>query len=79
MAAGALLAIALTSLPLFGDENMHVADDIWYHLLRIDNIRAGLLSGQFPVRMGEALVVGDWRTMPFPETRAHRLSLAPRM
>ena len=52
MAAGALLAIALTSLPLFGDENMHVADDIWYHLLRIDNIRAGLLSGQFPVRMG---------------------------
>ncbi len=52
VAAAAVLAVALASLPLFGEGNMHVADDIWYHLLRIENIRAGLEAGQFPVRMG---------------------------
>lgn len=52
VAAAAVLAVALASLPLFGEGNMHVADDIWYHMLRIENIRAGLEAGQFPVRMG---------------------------
>jgi len=47
-----VLCIVLTSLPLFGDGNMYTADDVWYHLLRIENVKQGLLAGQFPVRMG---------------------------
>jgi hypothetical protein len=31
---------------------MFTGDDLWYHMLRIENIRAGLEAGQFPVRMG---------------------------
>ena len=48
------LCLLIISLPLCADEGMNLftGDDLWYHLLRIENVRAGLKAGQFPVRMG---------------------------
>ena len=48
-----LIALLLVNLPLFSAQgNMHTGDDLWYHLLRIENVKEGLIAGQFPVRMG---------------------------
>lgn len=48
------LCLLIISMPMFADEgfNLFTGDDLWYHLLRIENVRAGLEAGQFPVRMG---------------------------
>ena len=35
-----------------GNTRLHTGHDFSYHLLRIENIKDGLLNGQFPVRIG---------------------------
>ena len=47
-----ILCMIAVNRPLFGVGSTYTADDVWYHLLRIENVRAGLEAGQFPVRMG---------------------------
>lgn len=50
-AFGLGLVILFSSLPLFVDY-MISSGDLIYHLMRVEAIRDGLLSGQFPVRIG---------------------------
>lgn len=45
------LVILFSSLPLFVDY-MISSGDLIYHLMRVEAIKDGLLSGQFPVRIG---------------------------
>ncbi len=53
-----LCAITLgSSVPLLTDY-IHPGSDITYHLLRIGNIKDGLLGGQFPVRIDPAWLYG---------------------
>lgn len=47
---GLIFTILLASVPLFVGY-VYPGSDITYHLLRIDNLKDGLLSGQFPVRI----------------------------
>ena len=51
LVAAALIAILVASLPLLED-GMLAGHDIWYHLLRIENIKIGLEEGVFPVKVG---------------------------
>lgn len=48
--AGLFFTVAIASIPVFLGY-VYPGSDITYHLLRIDNIKDGLLSGQFPVRI----------------------------
>lgn len=53
-----LCAIILCgSVPLLAD-HIHPGSDVTYHLLRIGNIKEGLLQGQFPVRIDPAWLYG---------------------
>ncbi len=57
-AAVVIFLITLTaSVPAFA-EHLYPGSDVTYHLLRIDNIKDGLLSGQFPVRIDPAWLWG---------------------
>ncbi len=47
---GLILIILMVSYPLFGGYIMR-SHDIGFHMLRIDGIAEGLLSGQFPVKI----------------------------
>ncbi len=49
--AVAAIVILYVASPL-GNARLHTGDDFSYHLLRIENIKEGLLNGQFPVRIG---------------------------
>ena len=46
-----IITILYVASPL-GNARLHTGDDFSYHLLRIENIKEGLLNGQFPVRIG---------------------------
>lgn len=48
--AGLLFIIVVSSIPLLNSQ-IYAGSDVTYHLLRIDNIKDGILSGQFPVRI----------------------------
>lgn len=54
---GLCTIIACSSLPLLVDY-IYSGSDITYHLLRIGNIRDGLLEGQFPVRIDPSWLYG---------------------
>lgn len=56
--AGLVLTILISSIPL-GNNYMYGGSDITYHLLRVDNIRDGFLSGQFPVRIDPTWLYGN--------------------
>lgn len=45
------IAVLYMASPL-GNTRLHNGHDFSYHLLRIENIKDGLLNGQFPVRIG---------------------------
>lgn len=45
------LTVLYMASPL-GNTRLHNGHDFSYHLLRIENIKEGLLNGQFPVRIG---------------------------
>ena len=55
--AGLAITVMIASVPLFVDY-MYPGSDIGYHLLRIENIKDGLLSGQFPVRIDPSWLRG---------------------
>lgn len=46
-----ILTVAYMASPL-GNTRLHNGHDFSYHLLRIENIKDGLLNGQIPVRIG---------------------------
>lgn len=46
-----ILTVLYVAAPL-GNTRLHNGHDFSYHLLRIENIKDGLLNGQFPVRIG---------------------------
>lgn len=52
-----LVTIFFASYPLLNDKFI-LGDDITYHLWRIENLKSGLLSGQFPVRIGPIFLNG---------------------
>lgn len=54
---GLIFTILLASIPLFVGY-VYPGSDITYHLLRIDNLKDGLLSGQFPVRIDPSWLWG---------------------
>lgn len=54
---GLFATIIISSIPL-GNNHMYAGSDITYHLLRIDNIKDGFLSGQFPVRIDPSWLYG---------------------
>ena len=46
-----ILTVLYMASPL-GNTRLHSGHDFSYHLLRIENIKDGLLNGQLPVRIG---------------------------
>ncbi len=54
---GLCAIIACSSIPLFV-HSIYPGSDITYHLLRIGNIKDGLLDGQFPVRIDPSWLYG---------------------
>lgn len=54
---GLLFTIMISSIPLLVDF-IYSGSDTTYHLLRIGNIKDGLLSGQFPVRIDPSWLWG---------------------
>ena len=55
--AGVLLITMAASIPVFVGY-VYPGSDVTYHLLRIDNLKDGLLSGQFPVRIDPSWLWG---------------------
>ena len=51
--------VLFSSLPLMVD-GMPGAGDLIYHLMRVEGIKDGLLSGQFPIRISPQLDSGLW-------------------
>ncbi len=54
---GLLTLGVVSSYPLFTSQ-LPVGDDLYFHLIRIEGIKEGLLSGQFPVRINPAYYNG---------------------
>ncbi|MBR1407480.1 MAG: hypothetical protein IJ573_01105 [Clostridia bacterium] len=62
-------AAVMASLPCLKD-NLNLGDDMNFHLERLSNLTQGLLSGQFPVRMGTYMNKGFGSIVSafYPET-----------
>jgi hypothetical protein len=45
-----IITILVASIPLFG-KGLLAGHDIWYHLLRIENLKIGMENGIFPVKI----------------------------
>lgn len=57
MIIGVTAAALFSSIPIMG-EYLIRRDDLGFHLLRIEGIKEGLLSGQFPVKIGPNWMYG---------------------